>query len=29
VDVSGGVEIAKGIKDTTKIAAFMQQVYLK
>ncbi len=29
VDVSGGVEVAKGIKDTTKIAAFMQQVYLK
>ncbi len=27
VDVSGGVEIAKGIKDTNKIAAFMQQVY--
>lgn len=27
VDVSGGVEISKGIKDTAKIAAFMQQVY--
>lgn len=26
VDVSGGVEISKGIKDATKIAAFMQQV---
>lgn len=26
VDVSGGVEISKGIKDTAKIAAFMQQV---
>ena len=28
VDVSGGVEISKGIKDADKIAAFMQQVYL-
>lgn len=28
VDVSGGVEISKGIKDTAKIAAFMQQVYM-
>lgn len=28
VDVSGGVEISKGIKDPAKIAAFMQQVYL-
>ncbi|MGB4812792.1 MAG: phosphoribosylanthranilate isomerase [Methylophilaceae bacterium] len=27
VDVSGGVEAEKGIKDATKIAAFMQQVY--
>lgn len=27
VDISGGVESAKGIKDTGKIAAFMQQVY--
>ncbi len=26
VDVSGGVEATKGIKDATKIAAFMQQV---
>lgn len=28
VDVSGGVEASKGIKDSAKIAAFMQQVYL-
>jgi len=28
VDVSGGVEASKGIKDVAKIAAFMQQVYL-
>lgn len=26
VDVSGGVEVSKGIKDVEKIAAFMQQV---
>jgi phosphoribosylanthranilate isomerase len=28
VDVSGGVEVSKGIKDAEKIAAFMQQVYI-
>lgn len=28
VDISGGVEISKGIKDAAKIAAFMQQVNL-
>jgi phosphoribosylanthranilate isomerase len=27
VDVSGGVEASKGIKDAAKIAAFMRQVY--
>lgn len=27
VDISGGVEVSKGIKDAAKIAAFMQQVY--
>ena len=27
VDVSGGVEKSKGVKDAAKIAAFMQQVY--
>jgi phosphoribosylanthranilate isomerase len=27
VDVSGGVELSKGIKDSSKLAAFMQQVY--
>lgn len=29
VDVSGGVELSKGIKDAAKIAAFMRQVYKK
>ncbi len=29
VDVSGGVEVSKGIKDAAKIATFMQQVYTK
>lgn len=29
VDISGGVESSKGIKDTAKIAAFMQQVYTR
>ena len=29
VDVSGGVECAKGIKDAVKIAAFMQQIYTR
>lgn len=27
VDISGGVEVSKGIKDTAKITAFMQQVH--
>lgn len=27
VDISGGVEISKGIKDSVKISAFMQQVF--
>jgi phosphoribosylanthranilate isomerase len=27
VDVSGGVEASKGVKDAAKIAAFMRQVY--
>ena len=27
VDVSGGVELSKGIKDAAKLAVFMQQVY--
>ncbi len=29
VDISGGVEVSKGIKDAAKIAAFMQQVYIQ
>ena len=27
VDISGGVEVSKGIKDSAKIAAFIRQVY--
>ena len=29
VDISGGVEAAKGIKDADKVRAFMQQVYAR